>query len=215
MAVNPYARFGMRGHMASAQTWSVGLSVEFTAEPSIGDLGTWLAAREADVATWWNAALAGDNSTDVTLTVLTADLFPPTVTTASFGVRHDMVTPLSGGSSTASLPTQLAVVASLRTALPGRRKRGRIYMPVTVAAHMSAHQMTSADANALADATAALLTAINASSAGSAGAQCVVAVPGTGPSTAITFVVVDSVVDTQRRRRDQIAPAFVWASPVT
>jgi hypothetical protein len=103
-----------------------------------------------------------------------------------------------GTGSSNSFP-QVALVASLRTASFGRSYRGRIYLPIDGVLPGADGQVTSATCTAAANAVAAFLTAT------SAGGPPTASVGSFTKSlmTPINSVIVDSVADTQRRRRDQ------------
>jgi len=100
-------------------------------------------------------------------------------------------------------PPQVAVVATLRTATPGRSFRGRVYLPAQVIAQdgvVASGQQTSLNAalQAIVDSIEARCTA-----AGSNLAWYVWS-PTRGAGTAITQVSIGSQCDTQRRRDDVV-----------
>lgn len=109
---------------------------------------------------------------------------------------------LAGTQAGADAPNNVAIVASHRTAQIGRTRRGRTYLAGIVAADVQADTVPSARATAIAIAYSTLRSAINAENAYLA----VVSyqfnnVPRpAGIATAITTTLVDTRVDTQRRR---------------
>jgi hypothetical protein len=110
-----------------------------------------------------------------------------------------------GTSAAAQLPDQCALVVSLLTGIPGRTKRGRLYLPPMSAGLMNGNgQLSSATCTTVAAAMAAFFNGIRTSANG---AQPVVASATAGTKTPLTSVRVDSIVDTQRRRRNKIIPA--------
>lgn len=121
---------------------------------------------------------------------------------------------IPGNSSTVSLPMQCAEVVTLETGVPGRRNRGRAYLPPVAQANFTAAaQLDAASCTTLANAFADMLTAINGNA--TPDVTCVVA-SATGSSTRnITRVHVDSIIDTQRRRRNKALPSSSIAAAVT
>lgn len=114
------------------------------------------------------------------------------------------------GAGTASLPPQCSCVVTLQTGLPGRSQRGRIYWPlcgggVTVAQRSSL--VTQTTANAFADLLANWGTLLENNTL-----RPVVASEATGNLTVVSSVRVDNIVDTQRRRRDNMVGTQFAAS---
>jgi hypothetical protein len=108
--------------------------------------------------------------------------------------------PIAGGVGTsvgASLPLQLALVVTLRTGQAGRRKRGRMYLPVTAQA-LTAHQMTQAQINAVTSALQDFIQNVD-NGAAISGNVCVMS-QVLGEKTAVTEITADSRLDVQRRR---------------
>jgi len=118
-----------------------------------------------------------------------------------------------GISAGASLPLQCAVVVSLRTGRPGRRGRGRMYVPVT-ASTLTDHQLAAGNAASLSAAIGGFFTNLNDSTL-IPGSVCVLSQVDV-EAHLVTSVIVDSRVDIQRRRADsqmatQTASALVEA----
>lgn len=123
--------------------------------------------------------------------------------------------PVAGG-GTPLHPPQVAVVASLRTGLPGRNRRGRMYLPCLGVAIGGGGLIPTATAGGIAEAAAELLTGINTVVAGEFGAESRVVVAsntGIGLLTPVTSVQVGNVFDTQRRRRSDFTETW-QTSPV-
>lgn len=102
-----------------------------------------------------------------------------------------------GGSSNISNPNQLCVVASLLTGQPGRRHRGRMYLPADGQA-LFGGQMNQASCANIAEAIVGLI----APGAGS-GPGPIVLSQVAGTHLNVTSVRVDSRIDIQRRRAAQ------------
>jgi hypothetical protein len=103
------------------------------------------------------------------------------------------------GGSSGSLPLQSALVVSLRTALVGRRYRGRMYWPMN-ATTLSDHQASQAQIDLLATDAKAMLDNVNGYDVDQFDAVVMSAVGST--RTLITRVEVDSRLDVQRRRAE-------------
>jgi hypothetical protein len=117
---------------------------------------------------------------------------------------------VAGTSSGTALPLQCTLVASLRTGQSGRSYRGRIYLPtvgVTLPAnHQISDAVTLATANMVWDFIDGMIT--ESILDGGDGLLAVVVSTQLSAKTPITSVVVDSVVDTQRRRRNRQSASF-------
>lgn len=113
--------------------------------------------------------------------------------------RTAEVSPLVSGSGSASLPPQVAVVVSLRTAHSrGKAHAGRMFTPALAAsAGLGYFQQTTA----VAATATTLLNAINAvvTPAG------VSIISATGESNAVTHVAVGRIFDTMRSRRRSLS----------
>ena len=110
-----------------------------------------------------------------------------------------------GTSSGAAHPLQTATVASLRTGQSGRSFRGRVYLPTTDVTLDTNNQLTSAVTSAVADMVADFCggwATEDVFGVGQAAFVCIVS-PTRSARTVVTQVVVDSVMDTQRRRRNR------------
>lgn len=122
--------------------------------------------------------------------------------------------PVTGGvgtGGTPGLPTQIAIVGSLYTANAGRRGRGRMYLPAPNANQLtSSGRLLATQTAFFGDALAAYLSGTVATSA----KACVMSNVGEGLRSVITSVKVGDVLDTQRRRRDNL-PEVYDVSPVT
>jgi hypothetical protein len=112
---------------------------------------------------------------------------------------------IPGTNSSDPLPPQIAVCVSMLTGLAGARNRGRFYLPppadtvLTTAGRLSSSSMTI-----LANGLESAFTALN-----TAGFSPVIrSSVGGGAETAVTQLRVGSVLDTQRRRRNQIAETY-------
>lgn len=97
------------------------------------------------------------------------------------------------------MPPQVAMVASLRTAGFGRAYRGRVYFPTAVQGNATTGRASAAQTAAAATAVRAYLAQWVAGSV-----TPVLISLSRGVATPLTYVEVDAVMDTQRRRRDKM-----------
>jgi hypothetical protein len=114
------------------------------------------------------------------------------------------------GTGTPVMPNQCAVVASLRTGRSGQSFRGRMYLPLLKSGLGLNSEMDTFEPQAVSDAVATCVSAINAGP----GPVAVVSVTQT-VATPVTAVEVDSIIDTQRRRRNKLLPSTLAISVVT
>lgn len=111
-----------------------------------------------------------------------------------------------GGSGTVKLPQEVAVVASLRTDLPGRRRRGRIYWPAQGAPIDADGRIPTSASSVYATETAEFIQDVRQALATATGAIQIVpiVVSTTGNfATEVTAVSVGNSFDIQRRRGNQ------------
>lgn len=153
----------------------------------------WMSA----VTDFLSVAYLGDLCADVAFTeATTAELDPATglqLTKAS-DPRSEV-----GTSTAACLPFQVTPVVSLRTAVANRSGRGRFYAPSPAVDTQAGGRMTAGSQGNLADSAAAMLTSLDG-----AGLQPVLFSRTTFNTTPITSLDVGDVLDTQRRRRNQL-----------
>jgi hypothetical protein len=122
------------------------------------------------------------------------------------GAAFTVQTSLSGKAGTASssaLPNQCAIVVSLLTGIPGRSTRGRAYLPGFASVSMGGvtGQLQTGGVAQVCNAFAAMLSGIKDTTNGR---SPVIASATHGLMTPITGVAIDTIVDTQRRRRDKL-----------
>lgn len=114
--------------------------------------------------------------------------------------------PVAGDGGSVSLPTEVAVVASLRTASAGRSGRGRMYLPPPSVDQVSTSgRLPAATGAGLAAALADLMQPI---SEGTTEWNAVVQSKTQQALRAITAVAVGDIFDAQRRRRDALIESY-------
>lgn len=126
-------------------------------------------------------------------------------------MRQDRpVTPTGGNLAGNLMPGEVAAVISLRTALAGRRTRGRMYMPTPSYTLLDANsRWTSGMCTGFTTAAAALLAPLVV---GAETFSAVVASATGSLLTPVTQVACGNVPDSQRRRRDRLIEAYTTHS---
>lgn len=119
---------------------------------------------------------------------------------------------ISGTDAAGPIPSQNAIVVSWRTALAGRRYRGRTYLAGFAKAAMdpTAHGITAANQAVIGNAARALVNGLVADNAPLVVWSRVI---GAGPAadgwvTPVNNVRVGRIFDTQRRRRNKFNEAY-------
>lgn len=156
-------------------------------------------------AFWASSGIGGTTCAGYTLNRITAYRIPANATKAS-QVATAVFTPLAGSGSQ-KLPNQCAVVASLRTGNPGRKGKGRFYLPVP--------GLTLGDWQMSAAVTTDIATSCRNLVQGLASVDAIGPIYGGTSGSPVNAVVVDSVVDTQRRRRNSLRATTTATLPVT
>jgi len=129
--------------------------------------------------------------------------------------EHAFLPVVSGGSGSSPHPNQIAMVISLTTGLErGYAHRGRFYSPLPVGIIGSDGLIGQGQAQDVANAAAAFLTAVN----DTPGIDipygenvCVMSSHGTGYTNVVTGVEVGRALDTQRRRRTELPESYASA----
>lgn len=196
-------RLVVHGSVGSTQTWSFSVNCNLVAggAPAQSVLDTWLTGGvRTGFNTWRDAATTGLKAcigTNALITGLTAYYSP------AFGAPATVIstsTESTAGTGTPVQPPQIAVVATLLSANPGRANRGRMYIPVWTTTAQSNQRLGTTFQTAIATKCAAFLTAVNGTALGSDAVTCG---PGRGTSITYSSVRVDDRFDTQRRRVDK------------
>lgn len=204
-----HVRLTLGGRVVGAQRWSIGHTVVLgSANPLNSQLNALAEGCFAQFKTSvWNGTgtgkLQGANVAQTTLDNARAYFYEGDSTKASrIGVSSGAAV-TGGGSSTGTVP-QAALVATLEDGLAGRNHKGRMYLPLNAFPVAAATlQLAQSDAAAFAASVAAYFTAlINTSPV--PGLTITPVVSSLTIGSPLSAVSVDTVVDTQRRRRDKI-----------
>lgn len=198
------------GKLSNTADWSVNLNFSVDKLPSLADAQTAANAILSDCGT--TSAIskslnAEDTFAQVRLTGYPAMSGPATLSVASNGDAEN------GTSSGQASAPQVCEVATLRTAMPGRSYRGRLYWPLRWATHpngvVSAADQTQLNGTVqgLAQAISTELGAVGTSAAWGVYSKTL------GLITPVSTVSVGTRVDTQRRRAE--GPETYANFPVT
>jgi hypothetical protein len=182
----------------SGEQWSMTVHTEKAG----GTLAAAQAAWAAALAVLWNGTGGTDSigqfckSTTTLTTASTAEL--DALTGKQLG-RVESALALAGTSAGETLPPQLSVVCSLRTALATRAGRGRFYLPPFTTSVVTAGLVTAASQAIVSLACQKFLQSLNT-------ATYIVCVYHRSSKThdIVTTIDVGNVYDTQRRRRDKL-----------
>lgn len=195
------------GNLPSGESWTTGVHASGT-----GSLSSFLTAAGNFVDTLWNGN--GGSATG-----LTSDV-PAGVGASSYVVyelddstgkataRAEASVVLAGTASGNALPQEVAVVASLRTATPGPKGRGRMYLPPLSVSKCTV--VGRVDAAAQANLSATVAAALGELNTG--GFDPILFTPNQSDRP-ITSVDVGDVFDAQRRRRDKLVETRI-STPV-
>lgn len=129
------------------------------------------------------------------------------------GTIYTLKTPLSGGAAN-MLPPEVSIALSMRAGIVGRRGRGRMYLPaVASTTNDNSGKVVAGNRTALANATAALITAIN-DQPGLDTLQTRVIVTSAAATDCVlpTEVRVGDHFDAQRRRQHQVDEVYTTVS---
>jgi hypothetical protein len=201
------------GLIGSLQTWSVNPKFDWPPDsiPTQAVMDAWAAAIESG-GTQTGLPLQAQLSTAVRVTGVTCTYLNDD-NDAVVVSKRVFATPLVG-TGTAKMPPQSAVVATLLTNVPGRSARGRLYWPaLALTLSSSTLRIAPADQQTIAGGTSAWLQALEAAWPGSEDIRSTVNSRVKGTNTPVTAIRVGDVVDTQRRRRDQLLEAN-YVTPV-
>lgn len=214
-------RYTIRGMPRSATSTHVVVQGHLTGQ-EVFEWGFWfgavadtLADQQTFANTWRD--LFQEDVLDTLTPLITTDCGYDSIRV--YGYLHptgpaDFVTdsPITGGVGTgvgAGMPLQVAGCVTLRTALAGRRHRGRLYLPINNAGVLASHQTDSSHVDGITDDLATWFNHMNAGqvSGGGEGGVCVISQVA-GVATPVTLLTMDTKLDVQRRRAaSQIATA--------
>ena len=198
------------GQLPGGEVWNTGLWVSPAADITDFDsLVLAMAVPQSAFNTMWNT-LKSRWSAGVKVSTLFGYYYGG----GEFGdsAEFSAALPLDSneGTGTPVMPNQCAVVASLRTGRSGQSYRGRMYLPLLKSGLGLNGEMDTFEPQAVSDAVATCISAIGAGP----GPVAVVSVTQSS-AVPVTSVEVDSIIDTQRRRRNKLLPSTVATSLIT
>lgn len=206
------ARLTIGGTLIANQRWSIGVSLVQSGAlttPSAAEMGSFAQQAYADfLSAAWNTAASGAQALNAVVGSASnvdqarAYFYGTSSTAQVVGQSTGAAVP---GATSRTQPGQVAIVCSLLTGLAGRSNRGRLYLPNGTINTGADGNLSTALLQGIANSIANWLSLLRTRSLGGSTVIPVVA-SATGPGVPITTVRVDSVADTQRRRRDKIAP---------
>lgn len=210
------------GRLVASQRWSIGFCMQMiggSTPPPDTAMAALANQLYADyVATAW-AATQGGGLALSTLVGSRGNLDSVRVyfhasPAADAGVIGQSTTASTAGSGSVSSPPQIAIVATLRTGIAGRRNRGRVYVPGSAGTDSNGNATTATiQGVSLSIANFLSLAATRPLNGGTL--RPVVRSATGGYYTPISAVTVDNVLDTQRRRRENIIATITASNSVT
>lgn len=206
-----YARVSILGSAVGSEVWSINPVFDPT-----GEFPGWNQAAG-------DAAVLAINALTIPADLLTLLSPALSVTGCRLEVRNDGDDSLIGiaedvratggaGTGTQRMPAQAALVASLRTDTPGGRGRGRLYWPAVGGIVSTTLRLATPTPTAFAGAMKTYMAGIAgalASAFPTIGFNLAVRSKTNHATPHVTRLQVGNVIDTQRRRRDNIPEDYV------
>ena len=178
--------------------WSFGLWTTNTGD----DVGAALTKFQTAVAAMWATDMDAYISDQVSYTAQKVVSVDPS--SGKQIARADGVVTDAGANTGETLPPQIALAVSLRTALATRAGRGRFYLPPFAVDQVLNGRLVSATQTDVLDQVKQMFDSLVANSH-----TPVIFHRTLASTTPITTLAVGDVFDTQRRRRDSYQEAYV------
>jgi hypothetical protein len=191
-----YYRHVMSGPNPGGDIWNAGVHSN-----SAQNLAAVHGQFVTSITSFWSATVEAIFPAGERVTQLQTNQLDP-VTGKNVAQANTSVTFVGTGAGSA-MPPRVALVVSLRTALPTRSGRGRLYLPAPIASACDANgQLTAANATLLSTNFAAFCTGMTT--------ICPVVVyhSATKTGTVVSTVLVGTVLGTQRRRTNKIVSSY-------
>lgn len=212
MPVPRHVAYQITGTAPAGEIWTN--TIRYSDGSSGAFTGLDLAAAAQQVKDRWHSMLLATNwfPASYAVTGCSAYVYGDSGTLVEQAASDAVVELGSGGQR---MPHSTAIVASLITGVPGRRTRGRIYLPLTGAEVATNNGLLPLVGQQLvADSVAAALEDLRVAGydVGADGLDPVVVSTTGGLATPITTVRVGNVPDVQRRRRNGLAETYASAA---
>jgi len=192
----------LHGTGPGSELWQTGFCVVSSSPPiSQASLQVQCDALVSPVTTWWNA-IKGKISTAYTLQGISMYAYSFPTPTALFQAESAAIASPGTLTGTGS-PIDTCLVVSLRTGIPGRSQRGRMYLPCHEGATVTTGMLASATATLYNTSTKALFDTANTLTTN----KVVVVSRTHGSYETVKSLVADNKPDVQRRRENRLAPA--------
>lgn len=206
----------IEGVFGAAEEWNTGFWMESPAWGTTTPDSATLNDFAGDIETLWNTASLSLQSLRGTACRSTGVRvhFYPAGGLLSTGVGESVIGG-QNGSTEIGHPYQVGIVCSLRTAVAGRRTRGRMYLPLTAIPVTASSGQYAAEPNLVASVMATFLSSCNDVPLGAVTAKVVVASHAAGITTLVNAVRVDSIPDIQRRRANGLTASTVANASVS
>jgi len=214
MAAVPFFKVVFAGKIGTTDTWSIGFAFKVVTGgvPTAADCnGIAAAALVLFLTDFWNHTGGGAAELNPTtsLDIARCYYYPGGSTVATVSGATASV-PVVGVYTATQIPPQCATVASLYTGNTGRHNRGRVYLPA-IAPLLGGGQTSTAVTSNWTTYIAQFLTHMNSATTGAFTYNACI---GTQLCPSITRVQIDTIVDTQRRRRDKQVAAGKYSVAV-
>lgn len=201
-ALATYQKVVIKGTGPGSEVWQTGFWTTCTTnpvdQPSLASLCNTIAPF---VTTWW-AAVKGTCYALYSLTEVDMYQYVAPSTTAQFQAQT-ILTATPGTYATNGGAIDQALVVSIRSALPGRSGRNRMYVPFHQAIQTSNGLAPNSQTDAIGTATKALFTAV----VGGSVAAPIVVSRTLGVWNTPTNIDTDNKPDVQRRRENRLLPS--------
>lgn len=213
---NDYLKISLTGTISGGGTWSTGFHsrADRGTAWSLTDIQSLTNGLVTPATTWWTAVKAQVTSA-MSWTGVKVYVYPSGGGPA-YGVASASVTPSAGSLASGGGPLLQSMCVSLLSATAGRSARGRMYLPCTALISSSGY-FASAVVDANVNATAALMTAINAqdwTAYSAVSHKCCVVSQKVPAEYDIVTVRADNKPDTQHRREDALNASYTKATAV-
>lgn len=207
-ALTAYQRIVVQGLGPGSEIWQTGVTT-VALSPLVDQpaLQSYCNTLEPMFNTWWNSCKVSAYPL-YKYTGINAYQYQWPNTKAQFQAQT-LRAAVAGTGAAGGCPIDTACVVSIRSAVPGRSARGRMYVPFHKAMDALTGLIIPADAAVIGTATKALFAAIVG---GSTGAP-IVASRTHGTWYPPTSLVTDNKPDVQRRRENRLAPGTIQVLP--